>query len=281
MSAPVPRPNARRRFGKGRLAGALAMFASVHAFAAPGLAVVTAREGDAALARPEAKAERPGLHASFAPDGHRLETGAKGRIALALSNQSGVEIGPGTRVVAQAFRQERFSEDQARRSLEPSVSKVRFRLERGWLAISAGELRASSTFRVATPHGEIRVNSGQCSIHVDGGELTVLTRAGSATVFNRDKTRREFLIDNNIVHLEDGDLAASNVRATGAAGASELPGPWGDRLQNATAARKRIHFVRREQPRPNGVLVDPMPVVPASYYERPPTVPYTDALEEF
>ena len=118
----------------------------------------------------------------YAAEGVILETTAKSRNAIVLSNGTGIAFDPDTRLEMRRFMQEPFSPNRTDLDVEPSVSQTTAFLPKGTVGLCTSKLVAGSTMTYNTRHASVAIRGRKVVIETNDTETVVSLIEGDVTV---------------------------------------------------------------------------------------------------
>jgi len=235
-----------------------------------GSAIVTSRSGSVRVVDADGHPAGADAHAVLRPSGLQWSAQRDGRLFLAFSNGVALALDGGSSAECLEFTQRPFGLDDIEIGREPSVSKLRLRLDHGRIALASNKLSPLSDLRIALPFGEVRLHKGSCLIEYDSMGLHLTSFEGNLTYYYPNSDAREYVTAPKRVRVSEQSAGRQQIAE---ASTAETLAPGAARLcQAAGHASRRVFF------RPNaGTGQPPAPVliVRPRYFDQPAIRPYT------
>lgn len=266
---------------KGReQARTLRLLALVFSLAAPwtlqaqtmtdGSAIVTSQSGSIRAVAADGHPASADAHAVLRPSGLKWMTQGNGQLFLTFSNGVALALDSESSVECLEFTQRPFTQDDIELGREPSVSKLRIRLDSGRIALASNKLSPLSELRIALPVGEARLHKGSCLIEYDSMGIHLTSFEGNLTYYYPDSDAREYVTAPRSVRISEQSAARQQIAEASTADTLE---PEAARLCQATEhASQRVFF------QPNaatGQPPEPVLIVRPKYFDQPAIRPYT------
>ena len=234
-----------------------------------GIGFVTSTRGHVATSSESTPAAKLAQHDSLTLSGQSIQTNADSLLCLALSNGLGLGIGANTRLHIAQFQQRPFAAAKESVDYEPSQSQLALELKAGTLALASSGSSPLSELTVTTPHGQLRIHSGNCQIRHQDTETQIISYKGNLTFTFADEKGRVFLPQNSQLRITT--TSAQNGQIEQKRPHSELAAGYDELLISAHNARQRVLF---KAPK-NGGTATAIQIVSAEYFEQDPARPYT------
>lgn len=234
-----------------------------------GIGFVTSTRGYVATSSESTLAAALAQHDSLTLSGQSIQTNADGQVCLALSNGLGLGIGTNTRVHVPNFEQSPFAAEKESVAYEPSHSQLALELQAGTIALAGSGNSPLSELTVTTPHGHLRIHSGNCQIRYQDAETQIISYTGNLTFTFADEKGRAFLPQNSQLRITT--TSAQNGQIEQKRPHSELAAGYDELQTYAQNAHQRVLF---KAPK-NGETSTAIQIVSAEYFEQDPARPYT------
>lgn len=238
-----------------------------------GIAIVTTIHGEVSMTNSAGQPVRLKLHQRMPLNALRVETGTSGYLGLSLSNNTGLFVGPKTRLHLVRFRQQPFGPDKESRDYEPSRSQTELLLDDGRIAVAAPGLSPLSTFEVSTVAGTVSVRGATGLIQSGDGSTSVASSNGNFVIVRADTGARSFVSADQGICIEQLKGAAQQTESRFAR--KNFSASFQELVGAAKHARSRTLFrVLREGP------AIPRPFLVAKKPEDRPPSPQPDGLAD-
>lgn len=234
-----------------------------------GSAIVTSRGGSVRAIDADGRKVSADAHTVLRPSGLQWSAQRNSQIYLTFSNGAALALDSGTTVECLEFTQRPFGQDDIELGREPSVSKLRLRLESGRIALASNQLSPLSQLRIILPVGEVRLHKGSCLIEYSLTGVHLTAFEGNLTYYYPESDAREYLAAPRSVRISEQSALRQQIAEASTAESLEP--------QAALLARAAEHASQRVFFQPNAGTdqpAEPVLIVRPEYFDQPAIRPY-------
>lgn len=236
---------------------------------AEGSAIITSCSGTARLTDESGEQKLALSQDILIPEGLAFTTTDDSRLFFTFSNGVAVGMDHDTQITCLQYSQRPFDAEDQALGLEPSISRLRLRLDSGQIAIASNRLSPLSDLRVVLPNGEIRLHKGTCLIRLGKTGIHITAFEGNLTYYYPDQKTREFVSAPSGIRISDQSIVNQDVAENfTAADFNEVE----EQICKATRhASRRVTFQPNQDTDAPPI---PLMIVRPDYFQQTPARPY-------